>query len=253
MSTVTYELSAELHVSLHSNFALQSNLGGAEFPDFGCPCHIKVNIINLKMTSIRPRIYRTYTDADRKAVVEFYEQHDCKVTALRLIRTSVGYENMTDRKIKRWMSALGIKKCAGRPVCDQFEAEVLAECDKCAQESSKSNYSHRYSYAFVRDCAYRVLNNSYWDEHSSSCTKKWLLDKRTCNLKLTNKWVSGLLRRSSGKRCSAALNTSTSDVKDPMQAQQSHEEVSDISAITYGSFDDFAMDFDWDLLLGDEI
>ena len=78
------------------------------------------------MSSPRPRTYRTYTNTDRKNVVDFYDQHDCKVTALKLIRANAGYETLTERKIHRWMNALGIKKSAGRPVCDQFEAEVLA-------------------------------------------------------------------------------------------------------------------------------
>ena len=204
------------------------------------------------MSSSRPRTYRTYTNTDRKNVVDFYEQHDCKVTALKLIRANAGYETLTERKIHRWMNALGIKKSAGRPVCDQFEAEVLAECDKCAQQQSESTYSHRYSYAFVRECGHRVLNNYYWDEDSSTCSKKWLLDKRTRHLKLTNKWVSGLLRRSSAKTCSAASITSTDTLDEPVQAQECPDDVSDVSAITSGSFDDFAMDFDWDFLMRDE-
>ena len=203
------------------------------------------------MTSTRPRTYCTFTNTDRKAVVDFYSQHDCKVTALKLIRANAGFETLTDRKIHRWMNAVGIKKSAGRPVCDQFEAEVLAECDKCPQQSA-STYSHPYSYAFVRECGHRVLNNYYWNEDNSSCTKKWLLDKRTRHLKLTNKWVSGLLRRSSMKTCSAASSTLTSTLDEPVQAQRSLDEVSDVSAITNGSFEDFAMDFDWDFLMGDE-
>jgi len=44
-----------------------------------------------------------------------------------------------------------------------------------------------------------VLNKDYWDADTSSYVKKWKLDKRTCNLQFNNKWVSGLLRRSTMK------------------------------------------------------
>jgi hypothetical protein len=54
------------------------------------------------------------------------------------------------------------------------------------------------------------------------------------------------------KTCSAASSTLTSTLDEPVQAQRSLDEVSDVSAITNGSFEDFAMDFDWDVLMGDE-
>ena len=101
-----------------------------------------------KLTSHKPHTY--FTDKDRRAIVEFYELHECKVIALQLIRATEGFEHMTDRKIKRWMNALGIKKSTGRPVCGQFESEVLVECEKCVQSTSNCSYS----YAFVRDCAH---------------------------------------------------------------------------------------------------
>ena len=202
-----------------------------------------------KITSHKPHTY--FTHKERRAIVEFYELHDYKVTALQIIRATAGYEHLTDRKIKRWMNALGIKKSAGRPVCEKFEAEVLVECEKCVQ--STSNYS--YSYAFVRDCAHRVLHKSYLDKNGTSSTKKWLLDKRTCHLKFTNKWVSGLLRRSSSKRCSSVSGTSSNSGL-CCASVQSCDEASDVSVITSGSdggsFDDFAMDFDWDLLRWDD-
>jgi hypothetical protein len=46
-----------------------------------------------------------------------------RMTALKLIRANAGFETLTDRKIYRWMNALGIKKSASRPVGNHFESD----------------------------------------------------------------------------------------------------------------------------------
>lgn len=93
----------------------------------------------------------------------------------------------------------------GRPTCDEFEEEVIAECENSLnnnsscfdrKRSSSSTTTNEYSYALVKKCAATVMEKEYWDEGSRSFVKKWQLNRTTSRLCFTNKWVQGVqLRR----------------------------------------------------------
>lgn len=91
----------------------------------------------------------------------------------------------------------------GRPKCDEFEVEVIAECE-CEsslenngfdRKRSSSLSSNEYSYAYVKKCAAIVMEKEYWDEGSRSFVKKWQLNRMTNRLCFSNKWVYGMLVR----------------------------------------------------------
>jgi len=91
----------------------------------------------------------------------------------------------------------------GRPVCEEFEEEVIAECESSLESNcfkrKRASSGNDYSYAQVKQCAAIVMDKEYWDEGSRSFVKKWQLNRRTCSLSFTNKWVCGMLRRYSKK------------------------------------------------------
>jgi len=94
---------------------------------------------------------------------------------------------------------------AGKPKCDEFEEEVMAECvslvddNSCPKRkrvsSSLSSITNYYSYAHVKKCAAIVMQKNYWDDKTRSFVKKWQLNRTTSRLCFTNKWVHGVLRR----------------------------------------------------------
>ena len=149
-----------------------------------------------------------FTSNERRIIVELYDRFDCKVTAMNIIKSIAGYEHLYEQKIKRWKgginpSQLSLQKSLEKSNSDEFEDEVLAECAKACLSlkycRAKLSNFNSYYYSSVKECAIQVLNKDYWDADTSSYVKKWKLDKRTCNLQFTNKWVSGLLRRSTMK------------------------------------------------------
>jgi len=91
-------------------------------------------------------------------------------------------------------------------VCHEFEIEVLKECNEHVMKTNtimdkkKSNNMNQFSHRLIRQCARDIRNREYWDEKSQSYIKKWHVEKLTCDLKFSNKWVSGLLRRDSVRR-----------------------------------------------------
>jgi len=149
-----------------------------------------------------------FTSNERKIIVELYDRFDCKVTAMNIIKSIAGYEHLYEQKIKRWKGRinppqLSLQKSPEKLNSDEFEDEVLAECAKACLSlkycRAKLSNFNSYYYSSVKECAIQVLNKDYWDADTSSYVKKWKLDKHTCNLQFTNKWVSGLLRRSTLK------------------------------------------------------
>jgi len=112
------------------------------------------------------------------------------------------------KRLKRWAKQ-PTPKPTGRLISEEFEHEVLAECEQSAASNKKkvSSTANKYPYNFVRECAARVFDREYWDKNDSAFVKKWHTDPRTCKLQLTNKWVVGLLRRDLQKSGDVSLTT----------------------------------------------
>jgi len=133
---------------------------------------------------------------------------DSKVDALNRIRSIKGLENLDESMIRDWVVVEGTLTCKqpGRPINEDFEDEVMIECEKnsellCrSQVMRRGSSSNRFSYDHIRSCAVKLLDTFYWDKSSNSFSKKWTLDKRVSKLHFTNKWISGLLRRQSMKK-----------------------------------------------------
>jgi len=154
------------------------------------------------------------TANERKAVLEIYDQFESKISAIQVIKSINGFEHVNERKIKRWKKQATMNT-PGRPISDEFENEVLLECERVSRlyQVKRVVTSNLYTYSLVKHCASEVLQKDYWDEETCSFMKKWLLDKRTCNLRFTNKWVFGVLRRELKKRNGS---TNTDDVDDSL-------------------------------------
>ena len=141
-----------------------------------------------------------FSISERKSIMALYNSFDCKSTAMKLIQSIEGYENLTERRIKRWSKKSSLK-APGRPISEEFEDEVLVACSQSPYVKSDRVHSKvsMYSYALVRECAYQVLHRDYWDESTGLYDKKWLNDSRTSKLQFTNKWILGMLQRSTKK------------------------------------------------------
>ena len=115
----------------------------------------------------------------------------------------------------------------GRPrsTCDEFEEEVIAECESSLnsysscfdRKRSSSSSSNEYAYALVKKCAATVMEKEYWDEGSHSFVKKWQLNRTTSRLRFTNKWVQGVqlrrqLKKKKTSRGELSLSSSDGDV-----------------------------------------
>ena len=124
-----------------------------------------------------------------------------------------------------------LPKPTGRPISEEFEQEVLAECEKSAASNKKkvSSTANKYPYNFVRECAARVFDREYWDENDLSFVKKWHMDPCTSKLQLTNKWVVGLLRRDLKKSADASLTAATAADEVSVEQVQGTKVVEDAS------------------------
>ena len=144
---------------------------------------------------------RNLTVNQRKAVLELYDQFDCKTSALQVINSIIGFQDINESKIKRWKKQVTMNS-PGRPISDEFEMEVMKECERVSRlfEVKRVATSNLYTYSVVKHCANEVLHKDFWDDETSSFVKKWQYDKRTCNLRFTNKWILGVLQRESKRR-----------------------------------------------------
>lgn len=150
----------------------------------------------------KPWRRRKYTVDEQRAIIKLYDGFKCKAEAMRAINSIEGYEHVYVRKVRRWKSQ---SKPMGRPVSPEFEVEVMEEYMMAMQQTLTCPLRQKssHSYSMMKECAKKVFNNDYWDEGTSSYVKRWQLDKRTCNLQFTNKWVSGMLRRDKDKGVSS--------------------------------------------------
>jgi len=176
--------------------------------------------VNIIISSSQAWRRRKYTLEEQRTIIKLYDGFKCKAAAMRAINSIEGFEHVYVRKIRRWKSQ---SKPMGRPVSPEFELEVMEEYLMAMQQitclSTRQKSSH--SYSKMKECAKKVFNNDYWDEDSFSYVKKWQLDKRTCNLQFTNKWVSGMLRRDKdrGNCCPADVTATDAQVVEEQAVQ----------------------------------
>jgi hypothetical protein len=157
-----------------------------------------------KHASKTPKI----SNAERIAVIRLFKDMDSKVDALNRIRSIKGLENLDESMIRDWVVVEDTLTCKqpGRPINEDFEDEVMIECEKNSellcrpQVVTRGSLSNRFSYDHIKRCAVKLLDTFYWDKSSNSFSKKWSLDKRVSKLHFTNKWILGLLRRQSMKK-----------------------------------------------------
>ncbi len=74
---------------------------------------------------------RVYLRHEKETVVKLYDAHLVKKDAMTLINSFVGYEKISYKTINDFrisLAAEGVNKRLGRPVCKDFETEVLNEC-----------------------------------------------------------------------------------------------------------------------------
>lgn len=124
------------------------------------------------------------------------------------------FEDLNRKRPNRWMKQ-SFPKPTGRPISEEFEHEVLAECEQSSASNKKkvSSTANKYPYNFVRECAATVFDREYWDENDLCFVKKWHMDPRTSKLQLTNKWVVGLLRRDLKKSADALSKSAEVEVE----------------------------------------
>lgn len=138
-----------------------------------------------------------YSDDQQRKVIEIYDSFPCKLTAMKVINQMHGYESIYKRKIERWKRS---DKPMGRPVSREFEDEVIKEYIEyrkriCINSCITSGANPIMTNASLKKCALAVFDRDYWDEKSNSYIKKWQIDKRTCNLCFSNRWITGMLMR----------------------------------------------------------
>jgi len=127
-----------------------------------------------------------YTPAQQKEIIRIFNSHLCQNEAMKKINDIAEYKHVYKRKVLRWISS---NKTMGRPICREFENEVLEEVKNHWKD-------HMPSYnKFVATCAVAVFNREYWSEEDQVFVKKWTTEKLTRKLKFTTKWIGGLLKR----------------------------------------------------------
>lgn len=173
---------------------------------------------------------RNLTVNQRKAVLELYDQFDCKTSALQVINSIIGFQDINESKIKRWKKQVTMNS-PGRPISDEFEMEVMKECERVSRlfEVKRVATSNLYTYSVVKHCANEVLHKDFWDDETSSFVKKWQYDKRTCNLRFTNKWILGVLQRESKRRVGEDHGSSNAAMEDPSRSSSYHFSTNDDS------------------------
>jgi hypothetical protein len=78
----------------------------------------------------------------------------------------------------------------GRPISQEFESEVLDEYKRLFPPLTELS---RHS---LRVCGHRVLNREYANADSGVMEQKWLKDPLTRSLQFTDRWITGILKRS---------------------------------------------------------
>ena len=171
----------------------------------------------LDLTTDVKRKRPKYSDDQQRRVIEIYDSFSCKVMAMKAINQMHGFESIYKRKIERWKRS---NKSMGRPVSREFEMEVIEEFRNTliSINNNKSNKQLEEEEVVVnaimtnstlKKCALSVFDRQYWDETTKSFVQKWHVDRLTCNLCFTSKWIAGLLKRSK-KTINSSSGSSTS-------------------------------------------
>lgn len=153
----------------------------------------------------------------RNTILYIYNRMNCKITAMNQIKSIRGFENITESMIGQWV-VLRTSNNPGRPVCEEFEEEVMIECERTYDNDNDNKVkrgftaNNNYTYDQIRACAAKVMDRYYLDTRSSIYTKKWELNKRTNRLRFTNKWILGVLRRHSMRKVLQCSHDSQHDV-----------------------------------------
>jgi hypothetical protein len=170
--------------------------------------HIEPSTSTMVDTTVGRRFFSL---EERKVLVDIYDSTDDKTTAMLLVNNASqnGEQIITERRIKRWKKSGNIK-IPGRPLSVEFEEEVIAECERIQLKESSSVSLSTCTHEFIKMCAINVFNKDYWDNQSSSFIKIWHHDKKTCNLRFSNRWVIGLMQRVSKRRIVTSYMSTTS-------------------------------------------
>ena len=156
-----------------------------------------------------------YSAEQRSLAIEIYDKFDCKKEAMLRINQMKGFEALEKRKILRWKNSKS-NFTMGRPISEEFEAEVMKECKSSNKNGSTSLHNH------IKACAKTVLNREYWNEEVHSYTQKWLKDTRTRSLLFTSRWIMGLLARSGKGRSMESSAYSCSSSSSSISDTDSH-------------------------------
>lgn len=143
-----------------------------------------------------PRKQRTrYKESDIDDMLAIVEAEPSVNVALRKINSMPGNEKVTHTMITRWIhkrSCSSVKLKLGRPVNVAYEQQVLKRCI----QTSPSKF---FSYETVRSAAQHVR------EHDSE-NNEWKKDAHVQDIKFSNRWIIGFLRRH-GLSCSDKQST----------------------------------------------
>jgi hypothetical protein len=131
---------------------------------------------------------RNYSAEEQLEIIRIYDSINKKTKAIKFLQVVCGYNEIYERKIKRWKTCT--KKPMGRPISQEFESEVLDEYKRLFPPHTELLHDN------LRVCGHRVLNREYVNANSGVMEKKWLKDPRTRSLQFTDRWIIGILKRS---------------------------------------------------------
>jgi len=131
---------------------------------------------------------RKYSVEEQLEIIRIYDSISTKTKAIKFLQVECGYNEIYERKIKRWKTCA--KKPMGRPISQEFESEALDEYKRHFPPHTE------LSRDYLRVCAHRVLNKEYVNADSGVMEQKWLKDQRTRSLQFTDRWITGILKRS---------------------------------------------------------
>jgi hypothetical protein len=151
---------------------------------------------------------RKFTPEQIERIISLYDSCENKTTALGIINAIDGFQKVDRAMIFRFKKKPKVKsESLGRPVSQEFEREILAECAKIfdmmkneQREEFKADPYAAYSYAVIKECARYVMEREYWDEEKQDMVEKWKIHPLTKNLQFSNMWVCGMLKRNKVER-----------------------------------------------------
>lgn len=133
---------------------------------------------------------RRYSETEKSTCLKIVEDSDTLSEALRRINQRTGFEKVSRAHLRKWSAPKQEKKAVGRPVDAEFEKlvlgnlvfTVLRNVDGAAQLVVVANVA--YSYETIRTAAQAVQKLPQFADNAL-----------VAQLKLSNKWIVGFLRR----------------------------------------------------------